>query len=357
MAEIKKRKVLLLDNDLIHYRIPIYNILGEKYDFTHACCYPKQIDEPMNFKRITLTPYRIGPFTLQKENVYSICQDFEAVICLGDIHWLNFATLPWHIRRRFKIAFWGIGVSASYTKPFDTVHRWDRIRNFLYKRADALVFYTDYPVKKYQDNVFRNKALFVAPNTVAVESFDENSIRTNLLFIGTLYAQKGIMHLLEAYRGAYSINPNLPKLDIIGKGPDSDKVKAWINENGFNDKIIMHGAIYDKTKKARFFEKAIACISPMQAGLSVLESQGYATAFVTTKNAITGGEVFNVENGVNGVLLDDITQLTETIVDIAQHHDKYVMMGKRGREHYVECRKPSDMANGFIETIEFMLKK
>ena len=99
----EKRKVLLLDNDLIHYRIPIYNILGEKFDFTHACCYPQKIDEPMNFKRITLSPHRVGPFEFQKENIYKLCQKFEAVICLGDIHWLQFATLPWYPKRRFKI--------------------------------------------------------------------------------------------------------------------------------------------------------------------------------------------------------------------------------------------------------------
>ena len=353
----EKRKVLLLDNDLIHYRIPIYNILGEKFDFTHACCYPQKIDEPMNFKRITLSPHRVGPFELQKENIYKLCQKFEAVICLGDIHWLQFATLPWYPKRRFKIAFWGIGVSASYTKPFDTVHRWDWLRNFIYKQADALVFYTDYPVKKYKDNVFRKKTLFVAPNTVEVESFDESVERTNLLFIGTLYVQKGIMHLLESYDEAYKINPHLPQLDIIGKGPDSDKVKEWIESKGLSNKIIMHGAIYDKQKKARFFEKSLACISPMQAGLSVLESQGYSTAFVTTKNAITGGEVFNVEDGKNGVLLNDVGQLKETILDIAEYPQKYVEMGKEGRKHYLDCRKPSDMAQGFIDTIEFMLNK
>lgn len=355
MDNQKKRKVLILDNDLIHYRIPIYNLLGERYDLTHACCYPKQIDEPVCFKRITLTPKKIGPFTVQKENIYKLCQQYEAVICLGDIKWLKFATLPWHTKRNFKIAFWGIGVSASYTKPFDSVHRWDYLRNFLYKQADALVFYTDYPIRKYGDNVFRNKKLFVAPNTVEVECFDENALKTNFLFIGTLYAQKGIMHLLEAYKAAYSINQNLPQLDIIGKGPDSNKVKEWIIANNFNDRIIMHGAIYDKKQKARFFEKSLACISPMQAGLSVLESLGYATAFVTTRNAITGGEVFNVENKKNGVLLEDISQLTDTLLDIAEHHDKYVIMGKNGREHYLKCRKPSDMANGFIDTIEYML--
>ena len=349
-----KKKVLLLDNDLIHYRIPIYNILGEKFDFTHACCYPKQIGEPMNFKRITFHPYKIGSFELQKDKIFQLCQDYDAVICQGDIHYLQYATLSLRPRRKFKLAFWGIGVSASYDKHFDEVTKWDNVRDFFYKKADAQVFYTDYPIEKYVRRGYKRESLFVAPNTVEVETFDKNVNRQNLLFIGTLYAQKGIMHLLEAYYDACQESQGIPQLDIIGKGPDSENVKKWIESKGLAEKIIMHGAIYDKKQKARFFEKSLACISPMQAGLSVLESQGYATAFITTKNAITGGEIFNIENGRNGVLLDDICQMKDTIVDIANNPQRYISMGAAGRKHYIDCRKPSDMAQGFINAVEYM---
>lgn len=352
----KKNKVLLLDNDLIHYRIPIYNILGEYFDFTHACCYPKQNDEPMNFRRITLNPYRKLGFELQKNNVFKLCQDYDAVICYGDIHYLQYAMLPMHRNRKFKIAFWGIGVSASYDKHFDANTKWDNVRDFFYKKADAQVFYTEYPIEKYVKRGYKRESLFVAPNTVEVETFDEKAERTNLLFIGTLYAEKGIMHLLESYRKVYNEIPTLPHFDIIGKGPDSEKVKCWIEENSLQGKITMHGAIYDKKEKARFFEKSIACISPMQAGLSVLESQGYATAFVTTKDAITGGEIFNIKDGESGVLLGSIEQMTDTIRDISLNPQKYIAMGQVGRKHYLDCRKPSDMAQGFIDAVEYMLR-
>lgn len=350
-----KEKVLLLDNDLIHYRIPIYNILGERFDLTHACCYPKQIDESTNFERIIFHPYRIGGFELQHDRIFKLCQGFDAVICQGDIHYLQYAILPLHCNRKFKLAFWGIGVSASYDKHFDAVTKWDNVRDFFYKKADAQVFYTDYPIEKYVRRGYKRESLFVAPNTVEVEKFDGSIERKNLLFIGTLYAQKGIMHLLEAYAEAYQEDLEVPPLDIIGKGPDFEKVKEWINSKGLQEKIKLRGAIYDKKQKARFFERSLACISPMQAGLSVLESQGYATAFITTKNAITGGEIFNIKNGENGVLLNDVTELKSCILDISKNSQKYVDMGKRGWEHYVSCRKPSDMAQGFINTVEYML--
>lgn len=350
-------KVLILDNDLIHYRIPIYNILAQKFDLTHACCYPQKIEDEMLFKRITLKTYKIAGFQLQKNNLFRLCQKYDAVICQGDIHYLQYATLPMHCRRKFKIAFWGIGVSASYDKHFDANNKWDKVRDFFYKKADAQVFYTDYPIEKYVKCGYKRESLFVAPNTVEVEAFDENATRSSILFIGTLYAEKGIMHLLEAYDRAYSINHSLPYLDIIGKGPDFENVKVWINEKGLTNQITMHGAIYDRTVKAKFFEKALACISPLQAGLSVLESQGYGTTFITTKDAITGGEIFNINNGKTGILLNDVNSLSDVILDIANNPQKYVEIGKAGREHYLACRKPSDMAQGFVDAVEYMLRK
>lgn len=357
MNSDNKKKVLILDNDLIHYRIPIYNILAEKYDLTHACCYPKLIVDETNFKRIELTPYKIGPFELQKNNIFKLCQQFDAVICYGDVHYLQYAFAAWHKRRKYKIAFWGVGVRASYNHHFDSHSKWEPLINVIRKKADAQIFYTDYPINSYVKNGFVRESLFVAPNTVAVEPFNEEAKRENLLFVGTLYKEKGIAFLLDAYKEAYSINNSLPNLDIIGAGPDFEYVKNWIFTNHLVGKIILHGAVYDRTEKAHFFEKSIACISPLQAGLSVLESQGYGTTFVTVKDAITGGEILNIENEDTGILLDNIHQLKDTLLDIAGNKEKYLTIGKAARKHYIEYRKPSDMAQGFIDAIDYMFKK
>lgn len=350
-------KVLLLENDLMHYRIPVYNILAQKYDFTHACCYPKKIVDEIHFSRITFSPFRVGPFELQRNNLFELCQKYDVVIGYGDIHYLQYASIPLRPWRKFKFAFWGIGVSASYDKHFDTITRWDGVRDFFYKRADAYVFYTSYPIEKYVKRGFDRSALFVAPNTVEVDYLEGVGPKRNLLFIGTLYKEKGIQYLLDAYRSAYQIDSNIPVLDIIGDGPDFNPVACWIKESGLSDRIILHGAIYDKKIKASFFQSAIACISPLQAGLAVLESQGYGTAFITTKDAITGGEIFNISDGETGVLMDDVSELRDIILDIAASPEKYEKIGKNAREFYQSCRKPSDMAQGFIDVIDYMLSK
>lgn len=357
MNNIKeKKKVLILYNKLFHYRIPIFNILAEKVNLTVAYSQGEGSTQDLNFKIIKLPIYKYKRFVLHKNNIYKICQNYDVVIAYGDIAWLSLSTLTFYPNRNFKIIFWSIGVSASYDKKYDAISKWDRIRNFFYRKADALIFYTDYPFKKYINNNFDINRLFVACNTVEVSNNGKNDyIKDSLLFIGTLYMQKGILNLLESYNNAYKINSNILSLNIVGGGADFNLVEKWIKENGLSEKIFLHGPVYDIHAKAVFFKKAFACISPMQAGLSVLESMGYGVPFITMHDSITGGERLNIHNGKNGILLSDISELSDVLIDITYNSEKYLEMGRNAIEYYNNYRTPEHMANGLLAAINYVL--
>ena len=79
---------------------------------------------------------------------------------------------------------------------------------------------------------------------------------------------------------------------------------------------------------------------------------GYGVPFITTKNAITGGELFNVENNSNGLSLDSMDDLKNVLLDISINPNKYVEMGRCAYDYYWACRKPQDMAQGLMDAIE-----
>ncbi len=352
-----KTRVLFLYNYLYHYRIPVWNILAQRYDLT--VCYsfgnvPQEI--PIKFKFIKL-PARVFAhrFVLQKDNIRKLAKQYDVVIAYGDISWLKFSTLPW-FHHNYKVIFHTIGVSATYNKAFDEHKEWDHIRYFFYSRADALVFYSSYPIEKYKRMGMSPGRLFVAPNTVAVSKLEQSAKKDSILFIGTLYKEKGIQILLDAYKTLKN-KCSLPILNIIGKGPDFEAVSTWINNNSMQDIIKLHGAIYDIQRKAEFFDRALACISPKQAGLTVLESMGYGVPFVTSKSAITGGELFNVHSGEDGVLVNDDTEFCQVIQDISNNPEKYIEMGKKAIAFYNNHRTPAHMADGFIQAIEYVQKQ
>lgn len=350
-------KVIVLYNKLFHYRIPVWNELAKKCELTVTYSegdgkVPNNME--IHFKIIHLPAWRIKGIVLQKANIRKLCSQYDAVIAYGNIAWLKFSMLPWF--NKTPIIYHTIGVSASYGKGFDEHKEWDKVRKFFYSKADALAFYTEYPIQKYERLGIPRENMFVAPNTVAVSPIKDVIKKDTLLVIGTLYREKGIQSLLDVYK---ELRPTckLPLLNIIGKGPDYDVINKWIQDNNMQDLIILRGAIYDIDEKAMFFAQALACISPKQAGLTVLESMGYGVPVVSTKNAITGGELLNVHNGVDGVVLDSEDGLSSVVKDISENPQKYISMGEKAKEFYDNNRTPRHMAQGFWDAIQYVTRK
>ena len=353
----KRTRVIILYNKIFHYRIPVWNELAKKCDLTVTYSegdgdVPDNME--VNFKILHLSARNIKGIVLQKANIRKLCRQYDAVIAYGNIAWLKFSMLPWF--NKTPVIYHTIGVSASYGKGFDEHKEWDRVRNFFYSKADALAFYTDYPINKYKKMGIPRERMFVAPNTVAVSPINESVKKDTLLVIGTLYREKGIQSLLDVYKELRSIC-KLPLLNIIGKGPDYNAINQWIQENDMQDLIILRGAIYDINEKAKYFAQALACISPKQAGLTVFESMGYGVPFVSTKNAITGGELLNVHNRVDGVVMESEDDLADVVKDISEHPDKYIAMGEKAKEFYDNNRTPRHMAQGFWDAIQYVTRK
>lgn len=348
------KKVLILYNRIWPYRIPIFEFLNEKYDLTVSYSIDKSFAGDVGFKVKKLPGRQYTRFFVHKDSLHNYCKEFDVIIGYGDIGWLSLMRLLFKRNRTYKIILWGIGVRASYDSNYGEKNIWDTVRYFLMRRADAVLFYSNDPIKTYLKEKFKKEKLHVADNTVKVNRIDTAVQRDTILFIGTLYKQKQIYSLLESFKMAKKENDMIPILNIIGDGEEYENIKNWIIENNFEESIYLKGKIFDEDQLCHFFSKALACISPGQAGLSVLKSMGYGVPFITKKNAITGGEIFNIHHGANGVLYDIDEELKDIILDITQNQMKYIEMGVKAKKHYDDYRKPVDMANGIIKAIEFV---
>ena len=349
-----KPKVVIVNEKLMDYRIPIYNILAEKYDLTFVYSYPlKAIANDVKFKLVQIsTPKKLGPIFLHSNNILKICNQFDAAIVLGEIRRVMLAALPFS-RRKFKMAFWTIGVSTAH--GLDARKGMDWLRDYIYRHAEGCVFYTEFARERAIKKGYRPESLFVANNTVEVLPIKDGIKKDSFLFMGTLYKLKGFPVLLEAYKQANKVNPALPILNIVGGGVEYDNIKKWIEQEGLQHKVFLIGPVYDKELKREYFQRAYACISPKQAGLSVLEAMGYGVPFVTMHDAITGGERLNIHDGIDGILMKQESELCDILVDIARSPSKYEKMGKNAYEYYWTERKPERMAQGLSDAIEYLL--
>ena len=351
------KKVLVLYNRIWPYRIPIFSLLNEKYDLTVSYSIDNDFNEDVDFKVKRLPGQQYSRFYIHKTSLHEYCENFDVVVGYGDIGWLSLMRLLFKKNRRYKIILWGIGVRASYDSNYGEKNYWDKVRYFLMRRADAILFYSNDPIKIYLNQGFEKEKLHVANNTVKVNEIKTRAEKNSILFIGTLYKQKQIYSLLDNYSEAKTENPDVPNLEIIGDGDEFSNIQEWIIKNNFEDSVFLRGKIFDEDILCDYFSKALACISPGQAGLSVLKSMGYGVPYISKKNAITGGEIFNIENNVNGILYENNNELKDIIQDITVDRNKYIKLGINAKKYYDDCRKPEDMANGIINAIEYVSNK
>jgi glycosyltransferase involved in cell wall biosynthesis len=354
---MNKTKILLLTNSIPHYRIPVYNLLNTaNTELTVAHSGKDDSSGKSNFNQLYLETKKLGPFILHSSDLFKLCNGYDVVIVMFNVRWLSLMRLVLNKKRSFKIILWGIGVSASYTNRYDEVKYWDFVRFFFGKMADAILFYDKYPISKYLKAGFEKEKLFVAPNTVHVSSECPEQKRSRFLFIGSLYKEKGIFELLEAYEIAKGKKPDLYPLDIIGGGTEMENVLQWIKLKNLTEKIIVHGPIYDEKILNPFLNSAVASISPKQAGLSILNCFAKGVPFITRGDAISGGEVHNILNGYNGFIYQNgACELSELLTDLFDNKEKAEMLSQNAKHYYNSERNVSKMVDGFKNAISFVL--
>jgi glycosyltransferase involved in cell wall biosynthesis len=351
----KRKKVLIIQSLIPHYRIPIFNELAKVLDLT--VMYDKgnvPTDAAFDTKKIEVRRIKGIP-KIHLKNMLSEAKKYDVVISMLDGSYLT-THLLCYFRRKTKLILWGIGVAAGYKIRYDSSPEDANGYRRLIHKADAALFYSQYPVEKYINLGIPAEKLFVANNTVKVLP-TVDAQRENILFVGTLHKAKKIFELLKCYGDACERSAEIPKLIIVGDGEDGSAVRKWVSDHSLDDRIVLKGAIFDEKELSELFSRAILCVSPDQAGLTVLQSFGYGVPFVTHKNAITGGERNNIINRENGILLDSFEEMTTIFRECAENAEPYLAMGKKAKQFYEENRTVDHMVKGFLDAIAFVSKQ
>src|SRR5699024_9951087 len=139
---------------------------------------------------------------------------------------------------------------------------------------------------------------FIANNTIHnFQSFDSSSShKDSFLFIGSINERKGLETLIRAFKQYLKNNTSeIRYLNIVGGGNKKylKELTSIIENEELSQNINFIGPLYDSSEKKELFSIAVACISPKQAGLSVLESFSYGVPFICFSDAISGGEHLN----------------------------------------------------------------
>lgn len=349
------RKVAYFCEELSSYRVSIINRLAEKNPVTVFCNRVKESDlDIASFEVQKIGLRKIGPFyRYTGQNLYKLCCNYDVVIGLANLRFYQMM-LYCLIPKPFKLALWGIGVTGSYTKKFGSWSIATILRVLVTRFADGLIFYSDRPISLHRRLGYKRSRMFIAHNTVDnLVDMNVESQRDSFLFVGTLYKAKGLEELIDSYeRAMINKGGKLPKLTIIGGGELLEPLREYVSAKRIDESIILTGPIYDKQALQSFFDKAIFCVSPTQAGLSVLTSMSFGVPFVTCSGAFTGGEILNIKHDFNGLLLEEVSQLSKIFEDASENPLRFFEMGKNAFEYYREERHPDIMADALVRCVQ-----
>ncbi len=343
-------KVVIIQNKIPHYRIPIYNELAKHYDTTLVHSSKNKIKDN-SFKSIRIDSRRIGFFEIQKnlfKTIKKISPDF--IIIMFDIRWImSFILL---FRTDIKIIWWGLDEGKSSNWLLKKIAL--RIKLIFTRLGYPIIFYHETIKEKFIKLGVKNDICFVANNTFHIEKRIKSFLfdKRHLLFVGTLNSRKKIDICIEAFSKVNSSIKNKMNFIIIGDGEEKDFLNQKIIECGQSEYISLVGKINNTQELEEYYKNAIASISYGQAGLSVLQSFGYGVPFITKSNSISGGETYNIIDHYNGIIIDESLESLENVIKKINLDQKYAkILGENAYNYYTENCTSKNMVNGFIAAI------
>ena len=354
-------KVLVVQGEIPGYRIPIFNRIAEKHELTVAI--QKKFSPPagIGFSVLELPVKKIRSINLHSLSVLKLFKQYDVVIVSNDLHY-PVLLVAFFLPRRYALGSFGIGFRCSYTRRYDP----QRKHTFLDWVAKQVLLHSDFNIFYMKENIaFWHNELpventFVAHNTVEILPTTINEVagrKTAILFVGTLYKQKMIYELIDSYVRVKKKNKDFFDLEIVGPGPELPVITEMVRQMDLADCIHLHGPIYDEKVLKPLFLSSALCVSPNQAGLSVLKSLGYGVPFVTRSDAITGGERLNIRSGENGYFYDSPAELDKILLSAWEHPEKSAELSRNAHEYYWNHATPDKMAEGFLKAIEYGSRK
>lgn len=344
-----KLRVLIGYNYILHYRLPLFNRLAERYDLTVLHSGKQMRGREEKFTEIIVPVYKVGPLHMQPDFIReSKSTKYDVVIALFDVAWIS-TLISFLIRNKNKkYILWGAWITGSRLA--------NMLRLRLTKMANANIFYTHEARHDFENRGIVKEKMYVANNTFDVgEQIQSylNPIKDCILFVGSLDKRKQLDVLGIAFKRIIPEIPENIKLLIIGDGRERDNIVTFYESLKIGDRVEIIGAINNNELLRDYYRRAIASVSFGQAGLSVLQSLGYGVPFITKKNAISGGEITNIKHLKNGILCEDSTDdlaiyLTKVCNDLAFARE----LGLNAFNYYKLYCSMDNMAQGFIDAIE-----
>lgn len=341
-----KKSVLILQNEIMEYRKPVYNALADEYEVTVLHSGPPSVKEGDRFREVITPRQQVWRFNLQPKSPLSkMIGNYDAVIAMFDLSWPTYlAPLFWW--KRPKYVLWGHRYSSNRVAS--------ALRDQLMKRADRLLMYGDEDVVRMIKRGVDPAKIVMAWNTIQVRNHNDYSgaQKKSLLFVGRLQKRKRVDLLIAAFAQLQGRISDDIVLDVVGSGEIENDLRGIVENHGISGKVNFYGRVDEPEVLAKTFSRAYAYVSPGPVGLGVLHSLAYGVPVITLREGRHGPEFHNLLDENNSLICENEVGLEQAILRICTDEALTKRLGNNAYQYYVRERSLSRMLDGFRKAIE-----
>lgn len=242
-----------------------------------------------------------------------VCED-----CLGKgIPWPG----VWHACYRNSRA------ATAVTAAMLTLHR---ALGTYQNKVDVYIALTEFSRRKFIEGGLPANKIVVKPNFVSADPGPRKGGGDFALFVGRLSPEKGVHTLLKAWHTLSSV-----PLKLAGEGPLLDELRAFVNQNSFNQVELLgrraHDSVLELMKSARFLVLPSECYENFPMTIA----EAYACGVPVIASRLGAMEEL-VHDGVTGLhfTAGDSDDLAEKVIWAWDHPQEMEAMGKNARQEY-----------------------
>ncbi|GAB3258717.1 glycosyltransferase family 4 protein [Alteromonas gracilis] len=159
----------------------------------------------------------------------------------------------------------------------------------------------------------------------------ELSATPRLIVLSRLVPHKQVEHAVDV---AVALRERFPDLvlDVVGDGWWADRIAEHVQARRAGDVVELHGHVDEQTK-SDLLARAWVCLVPsVREGwcIVVLEAAREGTPTIAYRSA--GGVTESVQDGVTGLLVDDLDGMVHATTALLEQADRRTQMAKAARE-------------------------
>jgi glycosyltransferase involved in cell wall biosynthesis len=360
LPTIPPKRVLLISNRVMHYRVSLYNYFWRRFrehgwDFVVLSnelqrenqnqCRFEFIGRPFNFSAYRAEIRRLNP------DAVILFLHLKDLILWPLIHWLKILGIP--------VALW--------TKARNLDDPNNGIRNLLFDYlhfvSDGLILYTSSLTRFISTR--QKRKVFIANNTINFEDFPEireskEEIKHDLnlpfpkvvLFVGRIGEErnrKKVDHLIDMFRALDRTDIGLV---VVGSGLGQE-LRSQMNPA--NTRYLGEVHDHDNRQISRIFKMADVCSIPGHVGLGINQAFFWGLPMVTEEGK-QPPEIEYLRNGENGFIVpeNDRHALRDRLLFLLDNDRERKRMSANARRDILANASIEAMFDGFFSCVSYL---